>query len=267
MKFSIFTLLAYTLSLSVLLIGSLDTVGAIAFSSNLPKFLKIPFLDFASLFVVLGGVMTGLFIMYPTSTVLNAVSSLRHVFSHYNDKSDMVEKQIETILKYRSDYAADKNGFVERIKSITSDPTTRYMFDLVSTNYSTREMRDMADMYLDKRLTMEHQKADVLQMMSATSPAFGMVGTILGLIVMLGNLDDPSAVGPGLSLALLTTLYGVAFANLVFSPMAKKIKHNMGIVQTREAVSIEGVILIKEGKSELMIKDQLYSIIGKGSGE
>jgi len=93
------------------------------------------------------------------------------------------------------------------------------------------------------------------------------VGTILGLIVMLGNLDDPSAVGPGLSLALLTTLYGVAFANLVFAPMAKKIKHNMGIVQTREAVSIEGVILIKEGKSELMIKDQLYSIIGKGSGE
>jgi len=267
MKFSIFTLLSYTLSLSFLLIGSLDTIGAIGFSDALPEFLKIPFLDFPSLFVVLGGVMTGLFIMYPTPAVLNAVATLRHVFSHYEGKSDMVEAQIQTILQYRSDYAADKNGFVERIKSKTSDVTTRYMFDLVSTNYATKEMRDMAELYLDKRLTIEHQKADVLTMMATTAPAFGMFGTILGLIMMLKDLSDPSSVGVGLSLALLTTLYGVAFANLVFSPMAKKIKHNMGIVETRESVTIEGIILIKEGKSELMIKDQLYSIIGKGGEE
>jgi chemotaxis protein MotA len=267
MKFSPITLLAYVLSLSVLLIGSLDTVGAVKFTESLPEFLKIPFLDFASMFVVLGGVMTGLFIMYPTGTVLNAVATLRHVFSHYSSKGDLVEKHIERMLQYRTEYSQDKNGFVERIKSKTSDPTTRFMFDLVSTNYSSRELRDMADMYLDKRLTQEIQKADVLSMMSATSPAFGMVGTILGLIVMLGNLDDPSAVGPGLSLALLTTLYGVAFANLVFAPMAKKIRYNMGIVETRESITIEGIILIKEGKSEMMIKDQLFSLLGKGSGE
>ena len=73
MKFSIFTLLSYTLSLSFLLIGSLDTIGAIGFSDALPEFLKIPFLDFPSLFVVLGGVLTGLFIMYPTPAVLTLV--------------------------------------------------------------------------------------------------------------------------------------------------------------------------------------------------
>jgi len=267
MKFSVATLLSYMLSLSVLMIGSLDTIGAIGFSEIIPKFLQIPFLDFPSLFVVLGGVLTGLFIMYPTPTVLNAVATLRHVFSHYNSKTDMIEGQIKRILEFRSEYAADKNGFVERVKSKTSDVTTRYMFDLVSTNYSTREMRDMAELYLDKRLTMEHQKADVLQMMASTAPAFGMFGTILGLIMMLKDLSDPASVGVGLSLALLTTLYGVAFANLVFAPMAKKIKHNMGIVETQEAVTIEGIILIKEGKSELMIKDQLYSIIGKGGEE
>jgi flagellar motor component MotA len=116
MKFSIFTLLSYLLSFSVLMIGSLDTVGAIGFSAALPEFLKIPFLDFPSLFVVLGGVMTGLFIMYPTPAVLNAVATLRHVFSHYEGKSDMVEEQISTILEYRSEYAADKKGFVERVK-------------------------------------------------------------------------------------------------------------------------------------------------------
>ncbi len=54
------------------------------------------------------------------------------MFSHYEGKSDMVEAQIQTILEYRSEYASDKNGFVERVKSKTSDITTRYMFDLVS---------------------------------------------------------------------------------------------------------------------------------------
>ena len=119
MKFSIFTLISYLLSFSVLMVGSLDTVGAIGFSEAITEFLKIPFLDFPSLFVVLGGVMTGLFIMYPTPAVLNAVATLRHVFSHYEGKSDMVEEKITTILEFRSEYAADKNGFVERVKSKT----------------------------------------------------------------------------------------------------------------------------------------------------
>ena len=189
--------------------------------------------------------------------MLNAVATLRHVFSHYEGKSDMVEAQIQTILEFRSEYAADKNGFVERVKSKTSDTTTRYMFDLVSTNYSTREMRDMAELYLDKRLTIEHQKADVLSMMATTAPAFGMFGTILGLIMMLKDLSDPSSVGVSLSLALDNTLW-CGLCKLGLFSNGEKIKHNMGIVETRESVTIEGIILIKR-KSELMIKDQLYS--------
>jgi len=141
---------------------------------------------------------------------------------------------------------------------------TKYMFELVSTNYSAREIRDMAELYIDKRAGEEKKKADVLQMMANTAPSFGMVGTLLGLIIMLDNLDEPSGVGPALALALLTTLYGVGFANLLFSPMAKKIKYNQSINQTREKLVMEGIVLIREGKSELLIKDQLSSLIGQG---
>ena len=61
--------------------------------------------------------------------------------------------------------------------------------------------------------------------------------------------------------------YEQVVLNLVFAPLAKKIRQNMAIVETREKVTIEGVILIKEGKSELMIKDQLFSLLGKGSSD
>ena len=64
---------------------------------------------------------------------------------------------------------------------------TKYMFELVSTNYSAREIRDMAELYIDKRAGEEKKKADVLQMMANTAPSFGMVGTLLGLIIMLGQ--------------------------------------------------------------------------------
>lgn len=234
MKFSPTTLLGFFICFSVLMVGALDTVGAVALTENLPDWLNIPFLDFASMFVVLGGLLTGLFIMYPAHTVLSAIGTFRYVFSHYNSKTELLESEIKNILQYRSAYANDKNNFFAMNKP--SDSMTKYMFELVSTNYSAREIRDMAELYIDKRAGEEKKKADVLQMMANTAPSFGMVGTLLGLIIMLGNLEDPSKVGPALALALLTTLYGVGFANLLFSPMAKKIKYNQSINQTREKI-------------------------------
>ena len=263
MKFSATTLLGFLICFGVLIIGALDTVGVIPLTKSLPTWLIIPFLDFASLFVVLGGLLTGLFIMYPAHTVLSALGSLRFVFSHYNSKTELLEAEIKKILQYRTMYSNDKNNFFATQKP--SDSMTKYMFELVSTNYAAREIRDMADLYIEKRAGEEKKKADVLQMMANTAPSFGMVGTLLGLIIMLGRLDDPSTVGPALALALITTLYGVGFANLLFSPMAKKIKYNQSINQTRERLIMEGIVLIREGKSELLIKDQLGSLIGQSS--
>jgi chemotaxis protein MotA len=144
---------------------------------------------------------------------------------------------------------------------------TKYLFELVSTNYTSHEVREIGEVYIDKRSSEEVKKADVLDMMAITSPAFGMFGTVLGLIVMLQNLDDPDAIGPGLSLALLTTLYGTAFANLIFAPLAKKIRFNSVLNTTREQLILEGIIMVKDGRSAIMIKDQLYSFIGQGSGD
>lgn len=263
MKFSPTTLLGFFICFSVLMLGALDTVGVLPITENIPAWLQIPFLDFASLAVVLGGLLSGLFIMYPAHTVLNAIGTFKYVFSHYNSKTELLETEISNILKYRVAYANDKNNFF--LSNKPSDTMTKYMFELVSTNYTAREIREMAELYIDKRAGEEKKKSDVLQMMANTAPSFGMVGTLLGLIIMLENLADPSSVGPALALALITTLYGVGFANLLFSPMAKKIKYNQTINQTREKLIMEGIVLIREGKSELLIKDQLGSLIGQAS--
>ena len=74
---------------------------------------------------------------------------------------------------------------------------------------------------------LRHQKsAGILRKAAEFSPAMGLIGTLIGLVQMLGNLDDPSTIGPSMAVALLTTFYGAVLANMVFSPMAAKLERN-----------------------------------------
>ena len=91
------------------------------------------------------------------------------------------------------------------------------------------------------------------------------LGFVLGMIVMLNNLNDPSNIGPGISTGLIGTLYGVSSANLFFIPLAKKIKFNAAHTQRREIIILEGLLLIKDNKPALVIRDQLNSFVSRES--
>lgn len=105
--------------------------------------------------------------------------------------------------------------------------------------------------------------AEVIQSAAVSAPALGMVGTVLGMVVMLSNMSDPANIGPGISTGLMGTLYGVMSANLLFNPLSKKIKYNAYNVQMKEFLVLEAIILIKENKSSMIIQDKLYSLIGR----
>lgn len=92
-------------------------------------------------------------------------------------------------------------------------------------------------------------------------PTFGMIGTVIGLINMLGNLSDPSQLGAGMAVALLTTLYGVIFANLVFLPMAGKLRLLMDGEQAAMQVVLDGILSIQAGMSPQMLVERLESYL------
>ena len=93
------------------------------------------------------------------------------------------------------------------------------------------------------------------------SPAFGMVGTLVGLVIMLGNLSDPESLGPSLSIALITTLYGVLFAQLLFSPISSKMTQREEIVRFRNYLVTEGLCLLAEKKPPRFIQDKMNSFL------
>jgi len=98
--------------------------------------------------------------------------------------------------------------------------------------------------------------------MGAGSPAFGMIGTLVGLIIMLQNLDgDPAALGPAMALALITTLYGVLFARMIFLPAAAKTQQRAEIMRHRSYLLAEGLSLISDRKSPRYIQDRMNSYL------
>lgn len=93
------------------------------------------------------------------------------------------------------------------------------------------------------------------------APAFGMIGTLMGLIIMLGNMDDPEAIGPGMAVALITTLYGALVSNLFFLPFGDKLAYySKQEFQVREVI-IKGLVAIQEGDNPRVIEQKLNTFL------
>ena len=93
------------------------------------------------------------------------------------------------------------------------------------------------------------------------APAFGMMGTVIGLVSMMANMDDPKAIGPAMALALLTTLYGVVFAQILFLPVADKLKYRSGNDKLRLTLCIDGVMAIQSGQNPRVIASVLSAYL------
>ncbi len=109
-----------------------------------------------------------------------------------------------------------------------------------------------------------HQKgAGMMESMGAFGPAFGMIGTLIGLINMLRNLSDPSAIGPGMATALVTTFYGCMMANLVFLPVANKLKLRSSDEVFYTELMLEGILSIQAGENPHIIETKLNALLPK----
>ena len=100
--------------------------------------------------------------------------------------------------------------------------------------------------------------------MGLMGPAFGMIGTLVGLVIMLGNLDDPAAIGPGMALALITTFYGAVLANLVCIPISGKLKARSAEESLQKRMIMEGIMSIQSGDNPRIVEQKLNVFIAPG---
>ena len=105
------------------------------------------------------------------------------------------------------------------------------------------------------------QSVEVLDTMASFAPSFGMIGTLVGLVILLNNMADPAALGAGMSIALITTLYGVLFQNLIFKPAARKIEQKNGMYKFKDMLLVEGITMLPDKKHPIIIQNHLNSFL------
>jgi len=142
------------------------------------------------------------------------------------------------------------------------DGFLKYALTLLMNGYKEPDLR----LFLGDFIESQHQRrmvpANILNQMGGHAPAFGMVGTLIGLVIMMANMgSDPSKIGPAMAVALLATLYGVMAARLLFIPAAAKTQQLLEIERHRRYMQLEGIVMIAQKKPPLYVQDRLNALM------
>src|SRR5262249_15562217 len=142
------------------------------------------------------------------------------------------------------------------------EPLLRYGLDLVVTGYKPEVLRTMMNTAVEADFERSITPVTVLRNMASTAPAFGMVGTLVGMVIMLQHIQgDLSRIGSGLAIALLATLYGILCARLLCLPAADKLMQKEEIMRFRNYMMTEGLVLLAEKQSPRYMQDKLNSYL------
>ena len=209
-----------------------------------------------SIVFVLGGTLSGTMMRYSMGHFLSSLGVVARIFG---GGSQNPKELIDEIVDMAD--VARKNGFLELEKrKISNDflaDGIRQVIDGSKPEVLKQTMLSNMKGIVDRNSASEK----VWRSMGDTSPAFGMIGTVIGLVAMMANMDDPKAIGPAMAAALLTTLWGSVLANVFFLPVADKLKFKSNDAKLSLLISIDGVMAIQGGQNPRVIAGVLAAYL------
>lgn len=223
------------------------------------------FVDVPSMFVVVGGTFAALFMSFEFKNAKTALKAALTAFKRHGDSEKSLKDEVGRIVRWA--YIVQKNGLQGLENEVTDtlreeDPFLAAGCDLVVTGYTGAEIKQIMENMLDSQTVRNSKVTDALNKMGGDAPAFGMLGTLIGLVIMLANMGgDPAAIGPSMAVALITTLYGIVLARLIFIPLATKISARNDVSSFKNLLQMEGLILLAERKSPRYIQDKVNSFV------
>lgn len=212
------------------------------------------FVDIPSLLITIGGMFAALLITYPMKTMKTLVGVSMKIFFSASPEFEPLYKEIvematvarrDGILALEEKIGALENDFLKRGLQMMVDGNPPEVISAIL----NKDLENMEDRHLVGNSLYKN--------MGGYAPAFGMVGTLIGLIQMLQDLSDPNALGVGMATALITTLYGAFFANLFFIPMAGKLAERSAEEILVKKMLLEGVLSIHAGDSPRIVGDKM----------
>lgn len=216
------------------------------------------FLDVAAIFIVLGGVFASLMISFK----LEQMKLLGRVIKESFVKTE--EKVPELIALFvRLSERARREGILalENELEEVEDPFIKKGIMLAVDGIEPEVITDILNAEITAMEERHYKGRVILEKAAEYSPAWGMIGTLIGLILMLNQLQDPSTLGPAMAVALITTLYGTVLANLVFAPMSKKLESKTEQEVFLKEIIVEGIIGVQSGQNPRILEEKLSAFV------
>ena len=217
-----------------------------------------PFINIPSLMITVGGSFAALLINFPLGNCLGAANVIKMCFL----TKLMAPVEVVTLFKDMSSVVR-KDGLLalEGQISDVKDPFLTRGLEMLVGGSAKEEIETVIETEIGCIDARHRTGKKILDALGAAAPAFGMVGTLIGLVQMLRTLDDPSKIGGGMATALLTTLYGAVVANLFCIPLAGKLEaRNKEEIQLRELM-LAGLIGLAEGQAPRALEGRLSSFL------
>lgn len=222
------------------------------------------FVNYPSIMIVVGGTMGATFVNYPISQVMGVFRVAKNAFLH---RSESPNKLIDLIVDFAK--KARREGilsFESQLKDI-EDPFLVKGLQLAVDGMESNSIEEI--LRTEIRFIEERHRlgSEIFGTMGAFSPAMGMLGTIIGLVQMLMQMEDPSSIGGPMAVALLTTFYGVLMANLLFIPISGKLKTRSKEEILIKQMVLEGILSIQSGDNHRIVEQKLKAFIAPNARE
>ncbi|MGV6816642.1 MAG: flagellar motor protein PomA [Thiotrichales bacterium] len=237
------------------LIGIIGAFGVIASSiflgGSVSTFINVP-----SLIVVVGGTMAVTLMQISIGQFIGSFKVAMKAFMHpNNDPEALIEEAVELA------GVARKEGILALEGKPISHPFLQNGVRMCIDGHAADVVRAMLSK--DINLELDRQKTGIKMFTSVgdAAPAMGMIGTLIGLVQMLSNMDDPKSIGPAMAVALLTTLYGAVIANAIAIPISEKLKALSADERLNKLLILESVQAIQEGTNPRVLKQMLLAFL------
>lgn len=236
-----------------LLLGLACIVLAVVIGGSAMAYVNAP-----SMLIVIGGATAATLTAYPLSRFLKLPKvTAKALFSKATNPAKLIHQLVELA------EVARRDGILA-LESVTDEIDEPFLVNglrMAVDGSDPEVIESIMETELENLMERHEAGRGMLEAMGKYAPAFGMIGTLIGLVAMLANMDDPSKIGAGMAAALITTLYGTLLANIVFLPMADKLASRSSEEVLNKTIIIQGVMAIQSGDNPRNVESKLLTFL------
>lgn len=216
------------------------------------------FIDYPSILVVIGGSIAASMTSFPLKQFFKLPAVMKKVFLN---KPPQTGELIEQLVSLAETARRDGLLALENRLAEVEDPFVALGIQMAIDGTQPEIIENILRTEMDSIATRHRDGKSILESMGRFAPAYGMIGTLMGLVIMLRNMEDTASIGSGMAVALITTLYGAISANMFFLPFAEKLGYLSKQEMLKMEIALRGIMAIQSGENPRIIEQKLSTFL------